>query len=510
MDERTRVDAADDRRGRAQSSVIGVVLVLSLVLAGTAAVVTLGAAALSDTQARSELERAEHSMTLFNSRASMVALGDSPAQSLSFGQDSGQLSSDPDAGWIRITHVDFDGSGTDETVLNESLGAVVYANGDTELVYQGGGVWRQDRQGDAMMVSPPEFHYRGATLTLPIVRIENEAHASAGATARITSSADTRRVFPNTTTTGGTEIGAPYNGTSDPYVNPVANGTVNVTVHSEYYEGWAEYFRTRTNGEVKVFPNDERVRVALVSLAGSIGPFNMPAEGNSLEVRGMGDDHPITSYDLTLAADNHINNMHWSFYADEGNEQFELHFYSNDKCKSGSYDGELDVSIYYYNSSGASTIHEEWQVQAIDPDTNADFAVDCSTNELSIDLVDSTDTTLTYDDIALTGSNNKWLFGPEIDSRDVDASTTSFGDHGGEDPQASYSTGESEDLDVLVNHYLQLLGPQYDLTVTDGPGGSSRIDEGASDGTLEFDTSGNGRYITYLHITENEVSVDLG
>ncbi len=514
----TSTDVSSTRTGRlrAQSDVVGLVLVLGMVLAGTAAIVTLGASALGDTQTQSELERAEHTLTLLNSRTSMVALGDSEQQTVSFGQDSGQLRADPDAGWLRITHYNYSGDGDDEVIFNNSLGAVTYENNNVEMAYQGGGVWRQPRQGASRMVSPPEFHYRGATLTLPIIRVGNDASGGGGSTARIVQGDATRLVYPNTTTSGGSEVGAPYNVTGEAYGNPVGNGTVNVTIKSDYYEGWAEYFRQRTDGDIDTFPDDNRVRIGLITLAGSIGPFEVPSEGNGLGVRGMADDHPVDDFGVELVADNpngkDFNNMHWSWYADEGNEQFELHFYSDGQCTGSGYNGALDVSVYYYNASGSDTIHEEWQRQGIVPSepgdpANDDFHLDCDTGTLSVDLIDSTATELEYGDITMTGSNNKWWFGPEIGDRDITGDTTSFGPHASD--SGSITQGASQDMDFVLNHYLDMIGPRFELTVTDGPGGSSRIDEGASEGVLDYETGG-AQYITYLHVTENEVNVDLG
>ncbi|MHB9285701.1 hypothetical protein ACKVMT_01510 [Halobacteriales archaeon Cl-PHB] len=499
---------------RGQSNVIGLVLVLAMVVVGVGLVVALGAAALDDTQQQSELERAEHSMTLFDSKASMVALGDSPTQQVSFGQDGGEFVGADDSGWLRVTHSNYSLSGTDEVMFNESLGAVVYENGGTEIAYQGGGVWRKDRQGEARMVSPPEFHYRGATLTLPIIRVDDADSGGSGSGATISRVGETRRVFPNATspTVGSPEIGAPYNSTDRQYTNPVANGTVNITVKSEYYAGWAEYFRAHTEGDVKVFPNDNRVRVTLESLAGSVGSFNMPSEGTSLQIQGMGDNHPVNAYSLTLKPDGNYQNMHWAMYADGGSEKFELHFWSDGQCTGSGYNGDLDVSIYYKNTSGGTTVEEEWQRKNIDLDSNYDFDIDCTSGELSLDLVNatgSTDTTLEYGETDLTGNENKWYFGPEIDANTISGPTTSFDVHGSTDGPYQYSVGESKEMGFLINHYFQLLGPSYELTVTDGPASSSRVDEGASSGTLEFDTSSGAQYITFLHITENRVNVSF-
>src|SRR6056297_3444798 len=88
---------------RAVSSVLGYALVLSIVIGGMVAVLALGTGAIDDTRGQSELARAEHSMTLFDSRAAMVALGTSSSQRVSFGQDSGSFETRPESGWIAIT-----------------------------------------------------------------------------------------------------------------------------------------------------------------------------------------------------------------------------------------------------------------------------------------------------------------------------------------------------------------------------------------------------------------------
>ena len=483
------------RASRGQSSVLGSILVIGLVLVGTAMVVTLGSAALTDVQTQTELERAEHSMTLFNSRAAMAALGDSPTQEVNFGADKGSFETRQDDSWLRITHANHTGNGDDEVIYNESLGTVVYENDGTEIAYQGGGVWRKDPGGEGMMISPPEFHYRAATLTLPIVRVNEPSNPGHGSKVQISRANDTKRVFPNSSAT--------YDVGSSVYQNPVANGTINITIKTEYYHGWAEYFRTNTEGQVTTFPDDNRVRVTLISLAGSIGDFDMPNEGNSLGIQGMGNDHPVNSFDISLRPDNHYGNMHWSFYADGGNEQLEIHFYSDGKCTGSGYNGDIDTSIYYYNSSGSTTIHEEWQNMSVDVEHNDDFTLDCSTGELTIDLLGST--TMQYGDIDMTGSDNKWMYGAELKGADPPSQTTSFGPH---DPDhGQYSVDDKEELGFLVNHYLQMTGPTYDFTVVDGPGGSSRVDESQSTGTLTFETGTGAKYITYLHVTQNDIDV---
>lgn len=508
-------------RARGQASVLGTVLVLGMVVTGTVVVVALGATALTDVQSTSELERAENSMTLFNTRAAMVALGESGSRTVAFDRSDGTISAVGEDGWMRIVHTNHSGTGNDELLFNESLGAVVYRSQDTKIGYQGGGVWRKDADGEGLMVSPPEFHYRGQTLTLPIIRVRNADGNTGGTTATVDRVEQTRLVFPNATaaTPGTNETGAPYDNTDKQYANPVRNGSVSVTVSSQYYQGWASYFRGRTDGNVTVNDSENRVRVTLTTPTGSVGEFGMPSEGNQLGVSGLGSDHPLQEYTLNLSADNegkNFNNMHWSFYADQGNEQFELHFYSSGKCQGNNpaaYNGDIDVSLYYRNTSGGETVHEEWQNTSVNAnDTNDgasgndDFRVNCDDNTLDINLL--SDTTLTYDDIQTTGSDNKWQYGTEISDTDVSGDTNSFTFHDSAD-SGNYSTGQTEQLGFLISHYFQLLGPSFNLEVTDGPGGSSRIDEGSSTGNLEFESISGDQYITYLHITENTIEVEF-
>lgn len=501
-----------DSGSRAQSDVLGVALLLGIVVTGVGIMGVVGMDAVSDIQDQVGNERAINSMTLFDSRAALVALGDTDRQSVSFGASDGSYAVEPDAGWLRISHHNYSGDGDTETVYNDSLGVLVYSAGGTEIAYQGGGVWRRGINGGSLMLSPPEFHYRGATLTLPMVRLASgSASGSDSPTAVVTPRSRAQHVFPDTSASpdGSGEVGAPYDPNSDgdelPYSNPIRNGTVDITVHSQYYLGWARYFNQRTEGDIEIYKSNQSVRLTLETIGGSIGAFDMPMEGNSLDVDGIADGHPISQWDMTLKPDPHFQNLHWSMYADEGSEQFETHIHSDSKCSGGSFGGTLDLSIYYYDDSGSNTTHEEWQRQGIDPDTNGDFDVDCSNGELTMNLQGTTQ--LTYDDIDMTGSSNKWYFGPDIKDRDVPSQTTSFDEHPAD--SGHYSIGGTDSVEFLMDHYVSLLSPSFDLVVTDGPGGSSRVDEGVSRGTLEFATTTSAQYLTYLHITENKIDIDL-
>jgi hypothetical protein len=245
-------EPADDRRG--QTETVGFVLVVGFVILGSVLVAVLGAMALNDTKDTLSEERAEKALTQFDSKAALVALGQSDSHDASFGSgaaDRDELSIDEDAGWLNVT---IKNRTTRQVVMYENitLGALLFEGQSGRLAYQGGGVWSDNRNGGGM-VSPPEFHYRGATLTLPTITIEGDAVLND----RVTIERNyTRTVFPNN---------------SNPELtNPLNNHMVNVTVGSDFYRGWGEYFEERTEGEVERDDNRETARLTLVTPIGEV------------------------------------------------------------------------------------------------------------------------------------------------------------------------------------------------------------------------------------------------
>lgn len=220
-----------DRRG--QSEVIGVVLLLSVTMIGITAVAASGAAVLGDSQTDSRVAQAENSMAQMSSKASLVALGGSKSQAFDLGDlDSSTVDVRNDAGTVTLTHDDGE---TEKELYHGSYGAVVATVGDTEIAYQGGGVWRKD--GDrSHMVSPPEYHYQSNTLTFPIIRVTGDGRGSGVITGRFT---------PPPPNTSNPDV-------SQSYTNPLEDGTVTVEIRSEYYDAWYRLFNERTNGTVEI------------------------------------------------------------------------------------------------------------------------------------------------------------------------------------------------------------------------------------------------------------------
>ncbi len=222
------------------------VLLLGITIVATGAILAVGATVIDDSKQMSRVDSAEHAMTQFDSRVSLVGLEGSGRQRATLpGGEGTDVAVDGDAGWMRIDVYSYNttnGSTTfDYTLMNESMGAVRYENGETVVAYQGGGVWERTPAG-SRMVSPPEFHYRGTTLTLPLVTV-NESGTVSGEV--LVSKNETTAQYPvdgNATRT-----------------NPLSSAVVNITVKSQFYRAWGQFFVERTGGNVSYDHADQTV-----------------------------------------------------------------------------------------------------------------------------------------------------------------------------------------------------------------------------------------------------------
>ncbi len=203
---------------RAQSSVLGYVLILGISLAVVSLTVVMGAQAIGDLEQTMTDKKAENAFTAIDSRAATVAFGDSTVQTIRTGiptGDGASVEARP-AGHLKLAYEN--GS----VIHNETLGAIEYRNKGTVIAYQGGGVWRGTGE-NARMISRPEVHYTKGTLTLPIIVVTPGSGDTSG---------DQIRIVENQTTTG---LGP----------GVVENQIIRLSITSEYYAGWAQYFQNR-------------------------------------------------------------------------------------------------------------------------------------------------------------------------------------------------------------------------------------------------------------------------
>jgi len=118
------------------------------------------------------------------------------------------------------------------TLVEIEMGKIEYQKNNEVISYEGGGVWRREEgSNSSSMVSPPEFQYsrRGQTLTLPLFNVTSQARVSASSSSNLRVGAETDQLFDE---------------------SPIVGGTVKARVESDYYRAWADYFDSRTEGDI--------------------------------------------------------------------------------------------------------------------------------------------------------------------------------------------------------------------------------------------------------------------
>lgn len=282
-----------DREGgrsdsRALTPVVGIVLLVGIVVLGTAVVTLVGGAVLGDTRQSVEIASAENAMGELDARASDTALGldTSSARAVEFGHTGpdGHLETTRDS-WMRVSIVDATTGVESASVVNETMGTVTYRHGERTVAYEGGGVWRGDGP-DTTMLSPPEFHFRNTTLTLPIVSLGGDV--TLGERFVVQQNGTATRKYPNAS--AGLD-------------NRVQDSKVTVTVHSDYYLAWGQYFDDTTDGIVTYDHGAQTATVKFLSLPRFVGLNDgIVATSGVGELRIGGTGVYVDSYDSRIGS----------------------------------------------------------------------------------------------------------------------------------------------------------------------------------------------------------------
>ncbi len=240
-------DLIDLEESKGAGELLGIILLVGVVVAVAGVVITLGSTAIQQTQGQSEIQHAENSFAEMDSQLSAVALGEGPNQrSISLGltqqaesqvfvekkasiqiERYGNSNDDP----ICTPYNDVSGCTVDSNPpVSEEIGYLVYKNGETEIAYQAGGIWRHNQAANySYMLSPPPVEYQDATLTMPIIDVAGDQQG-------VGSSSITARQ-------GNTRVPKEASG-------PVEEDIVVVRIESEYYEAWGNYFENHVKGNV--------------------------------------------------------------------------------------------------------------------------------------------------------------------------------------------------------------------------------------------------------------------
>lgn len=357
----TRPRGAEEERG--QTAPVAVVLILGIVIVGTAVAVVAAATVVGDGQRSLDADRAEQTLSHLDSKISLVGLGNARTQRTSLASmREGGYDLRPDAGWMNVSVTNVT-TGDTTTMFNTTLGAIVFENGDRSVAYQGGGVWRGDSDG-SLMISPPEFHYRDATMTLPLVTIDGDRTLSGRVT--VSRQGSTVQHFPNASK-------------ASEWHNPLEHGMVNASVKSQYYRAWGSFWEQRTDGDVFYDHDEQVVTVQLVVPAGNrdlssalagtsaTGELHMAGSGSD-PARTDGYNSSVGSYSSTVTDDGHITTA--GDVTLSGNSQVDGGIESGGFVELNSNNNDVADDLYYSDGlnkhSGATVGGDIEQISGVD------------------------------------------------------------------------------------------------------------------------------------------------
>ncbi len=320
---------------RAEAEVIGHIIILSITILGIGMITLFGVPAIYTLEDMANSKNVEQAFTVLDSRASRVTLGDSPLQITNIELGGGTLTVEPNSsknsGYIFVNSSDFN--------FTIPMGRIKYTLGDRMVSYEGGGVWAQYPGGGTIMLSPPEFHYNGWTLTLPVINVSGNASvAGKGTTVVSIKKMETIIKYPNASA-----------GRMNP-VNGTNNGIVNVNITSDYYKSWADYARTLSYTNVSV--NDKnKTAIIVLEVLSPMGTFPLPAGQITIRNINTSNPTPINNFSVNLfdSQMNKLNNMDWEIFATNGTTELEL-----EVEKHGS---DFLIKIEFDSPSG----EEEWE-----------------------------------------------------------------------------------------------------------------------------------------------------
>ncbi len=474
----------------AVSPVIGIVIILGLTILSISTLLIYSVPTLDGLEDMAKAQKIEQAFTVFDSRTSKVALGESPIQTTYVSLMGGtvNVNGDQDAyneskivivtvnmgdanystfmsgnnryRWQSWEHY-VSGAGFDE--FNCSLGSIEYSLDDRIIAYEGGGVWSKYPTGGTIMISPPEFHYNGETLTLPLMKINGRSGVSGTGDVGVSISSNNMPLvlFPNTTMSGNR-------------VNPLEADKVVIYIKSDFYDAWANYANAQAYTSATV---DAANKTAIIELD-VIPPMGESTLTDAFKIGTLNESTtaPIYNFSFNFVASGAqgLNPSKYDISASSGTKTLTYTLQKTD---------DLSLDVEYKDTAAGSQYIEFWSHTSSinktgDPETS------------TVDFLDDT-YIMEYDPPKATkgGAHPDFSWGNK--------SPISL------PPDIVITNGNTSSLFNLTQHYMKLLTRDGSVIFSIDGGPQDPVDYEQSTITLYYE--GMPGAITYLHITKNEL-----
>lgn len=460
---------------KAVSEVIGHIIILGLTVTGISLISLVGIPTIFELQDMIQVRNAEQAVTVMDSRVSAVVLGNSPVQMLDVNLGGGTYTVEENAtgreSYLQVNIVT--DSGNDFITL--PMGKIRYRMGDRIVAYEGGGAWSKYPSGGSVMLSPPEFHYNGVTLTLPVININGSGSigGKGNAAIKFAKSGNPVIIYPE-----------PGNPNRTNPVNGSGNSSVYVNITSEFYDAWADYARSLGYTEVSEDGANSRVNIRLTVVPKTLG-MNTSIT-NPIAVRGIDRDDtaPITELKIRFEAKDSpgLNTLNWQLTMQSGTRTWIIHI---DGVSGG--DSDADIGIAYQDTSINGKNAEIWKKKDA-------FKVYGSGESayMDVDLLNQS-INLTYNGVNVGSSQGDCT---KIQQVDFNSSAWTW---------SGVNQNDNKSLYDIMQHYTRVFAPELSLERC-SPGESDPVDYEDSVMLLNYTAHGA---LTYLHISDNRADVAI-
>lgn len=496
------------KNDHAVSAVVGVSILLMITLLSIGLLVLYTAPLISDAQDMAKAQKAEQAFTVLDSRTSKASLGESPLQTTSltimgenvevYGNNDSYNDSrikiiflKSDSSWYNSFYQNhtywnawesYESTYSDFSGLEAPMGSVRYYMDDREIAYEGGGVWSRYSDGGTVMTSPPEFHYNGETMTLPLIKVigNDSISGSSNVNIEVKSSNVPTLLYPNINTNAN-------------FTNPLNCNKILIYIKSDFYDGWGEYAETLTS-TTATLDHDNKTAIIEMDTEPEMGTFApLPL---SFEIPALNHTNPepfdnFSFYLFTADDSSFFVASGMTITATSGTKSLVYSFYKLDKENIilAAAPSMTSYAIEYTDSSVGTS--EIWETDPSSPP----FPVNGQKNptkqaEATVDIL--SDSYLMYYDTI----DSEYSWGPVSSiSTTPDISITDS------------NANRTHSLNNITQHYMRLLAQDGTILCAVEEKGNAKIEFDKSSFTMNYDA--DGAVLNYLHITINELEIDL-
>lgn len=449
---------------RAATETIGNVLMLSITVMAVSSILLYSVPYIQKLNDMAIVKNIEIDYALLDYRISRLALGAGSHNVMNMELGGGSLSTLSNSPDMESYMSIKSSNNTFNVVI--PMGKLEYRLGDRVVAYEGGGVWSKYPDG-SVMLSPPEFHYNGYTLTLPVVSITGNDSVGGKGLSKIYVKKDSISVL------------YPTENDNNP-LDYNMSGKVYVNITSDYYDAWADYAKSLLYTKIYKYPESRTTSIELRVVPDGFG--NKMSIEDPIKLRGLPEDvEPLKNFSFRFYSFNNFQEFDWDMRAKLGDKKLIFHIFKN----------TLRVGYQEGNKDG-----ETWGVitYAIQSDELGQY--------IDVDLLDN-NTYLTYSNQNVGSNNAKGCqpFGTKI-------SGISNPDYSWNDIIINTdNTNKTQSIYNITQHYISMMDSDTDFPVLWQCSPAGKHDpEIPSTMVIDYEVIGD---ITYLYVSANRADMQI-